>query len=317
MASDGLPYENLVPYLSTSIITLSTLAAIIVTGRMYGRMFLLRSVGWDDYCIVVAVLAALSLTTSTCLAVRAGTGRHYMIGTQISYCVCLGFARASLLLQLLRLAPSPKMRRFYWTLFALNALVTVITLSISVFKCPRRSGIHPEDVPAFIKSSCRVFFPIRFTVAVMGVVMDFRIRVPRRQRWVLYASFGAGGSVWVSSVTRMSYFIDIPNIARFFADPTYKVVYPALWTAIECNLAIICASIPCLHIVVKRVFPRILGTTVEKDRSSEIGISAGAGDMEMNSSYHSTVNSLDGDGGAHGNGMRDENGTEERSREGV
>lgn len=104
---------------------------------------------------------------------RLNTAMQYMIGTQISYCVCLGFARASLLLQLLRLAPSPKMRRFYWTLFALNALVTVITLSISVFKCPRRSGIHPEDVPAFIKSSCRVFFPIRFTVAVMGVVMDF------------------------------------------------------------------------------------------------------------------------------------------------
>jgi len=40
----------------------------------------------------------------------------------------------------------------------------------------------------------------------------------------------------------------------------------AIAMTVECHAAIICASIPCLHIVVKRVFPGIL-VTAENERS--------------------------------------------------
>ena len=43
---------------------------------MYGRIYLLKVVGPDDYCVVIAVLMALWLTISLCLSVRAGGGRH-------------------------------------------------------------------------------------------------------------------------------------------------------------------------------------------------------------------------------------------------
>ena len=76
MASDGLPHDSLGPHLSVSTITLSALAVTIVAGRMYGRMYLLRIVGSDDYCIVIAVLMALWLTISLCLTVRIGAGMH-------------------------------------------------------------------------------------------------------------------------------------------------------------------------------------------------------------------------------------------------
>jgi len=76
MASDDLPHGSLGPHLAISTITLSALAVIIVAGRMYGRIYLLKNAGWDDYCIVIAVLTSLWYTISVCVGVRAGVGRH-------------------------------------------------------------------------------------------------------------------------------------------------------------------------------------------------------------------------------------------------
>ena len=54
---------------------------------------------------------------------------------QILYVTSLGFSRASLLLQLIRLAPTPQMRRVFWGLFAFSVSFALSSFLTHVFIC--------------------------------------------------------------------------------------------------------------------------------------------------------------------------------------
>lgn len=70
--------DNIAPRLVIPTIFFSTLASIFVAARIYGRWWILGSrAGWDDYCLIIAMLGGIGFTISACIATNAGLGRHY------------------------------------------------------------------------------------------------------------------------------------------------------------------------------------------------------------------------------------------------
>jgi len=270
MASDVLPHDSLGPHLSISTITLSALAVTILVGRMYGRIYLLRNVGSDDYCIVIAVLIALLLTISLCLGVRAGGGRHewdippgnlsqiskvplpiptpfttspnttqVTFASQIAARISLGFARASLLLQLLRLAPSPRMRKVLWAIFTISLLVTIAALVGAMLKCVSVEKPIQNAPSSYKLKFCSSYFPFYFTMGALNIATDFvcwlvplkfiwGMTLPRRQKAGLFASFGVGGSVWIACIMRLVFLVELSNNGSIAANFTCRPPFPPL-----------------------------------------------------------------------------------------
>lgn len=73
IAAQGLPTDSLTPQLTISAGILSAVATLIVLFRLYGRAVILRVVGWDDYCVIIA---AVSFYTHTYHLTRYGSFAH-------------------------------------------------------------------------------------------------------------------------------------------------------------------------------------------------------------------------------------------------
>ncbi|KAA8912984.1 hypothetical protein FN846DRAFT_202162 [Sphaerosporella brunnea] len=286
--ADGLPHDDLSPRLMITAIVLCSLALLVVSCRIYGRTLIMRILGWDDYFMIVAALAALAQAICTCINAHAGSGKHVWDvplrnvlviikagnGANVSYIICLGFARASLLLQLLfRLAPSPRMRIFIWAFFALSWITTGGSLVVALARCKRPDPNTPYDgaKKGVNNDPCQHLFALQCAVSALNILSDvlvwlaplqliWRIKLPHRQKWALMLSFSLGGIVWIASIVRLGYIVSIQDVSKFELDPTYLSYGMALWATIEANTAVICTSTPSIHPVVKHWFPGLLGT---------------------------------------------------------
>ena len=66
-------FSTLLPSFEYLLLSLST---ILIGGRLVSRGYLLKSLGWDDLFIVIALVFALIVTISNMLLLSAGFGRH-------------------------------------------------------------------------------------------------------------------------------------------------------------------------------------------------------------------------------------------------
>ncbi|KAH8427739.1 putative integral membrane protein [Aspergillus melleus] len=82
------------------------------------------------------------------------------------------------------------------------------------------------------------------------------LQLPRRQKIALMAVFALGAFVLITSILRLQSLLVISESS----DPTYDNVGAATWSAIECNVAIICASLPGIRALISRLIPRFFST---------------------------------------------------------
>jgi hypothetical protein len=90
----------------------------------------------------------------------------------LSYIICIGFARASLPLQLPRLAPSPRMCIVIWTLFAVSGMSTIVAFCVSISRCTPPSGVVRRLDPTKLEDNCQKHFPVRFAVGALNILTD-------------------------------------------------------------------------------------------------------------------------------------------------
>ena len=82
------------------------------------------------------------------------------------------------------------------------------------------------------------------------------LQLPRRQKLGLFLVFMLGGIVTVISIVRL------PSLAYLLNshDPTYDNIPIAIYSSVESNVGIICASGPVLKPMIVRFFPGLLST---------------------------------------------------------
>ena len=83
---------------------------------------------------------------------------------------------------------------------------------------------------------------------VLPMPMVWGVKLPARQRLGLLAMFGLGTLVIVAGFMRLKYLVETTNSM----DPTWDGFMAWIWVAIECDVGIVCASIPSLKPLVAK-----------------------------------------------------------------
>ncbi|KAH8704041.1 hypothetical protein BGW36DRAFT_355420 [Talaromyces proteolyticus] len=84
------------------------------------------------------------------------------------------------------------------------------------------------------------------------------LQLPRQQNIALMAVFAVGIFVVVTTIIRLRSLLVISKSS----DPTYDVIGTVTWSAIECNVAIICVCRPPIKPLLSRYIPSVFGSSI-------------------------------------------------------
>lgn len=98
-------------------------------------------------------------------------------------------------------------------------------------------------------------------------------------------------SVTLVSILRLRTLVAIGKTTDF----TYDVVSPGIWSIIEMDIGILCACMPGIRALLKNVFPKILGSTRNKNSYGYRNTSSGG--RESNPQQYSSREDIRKDGG--------------------
>ncbi|KAK7722958.1 hypothetical protein SLS57_004814 [Botryosphaeria dothidea] len=269
---------------AATVITMTVLAFIILTSRLAIRTCVVSNFGPDDWFIIAAMTFTIVMAAMMMLQVHHGLGKHvwevsdmeqmdlskYLYVSVIFYNGAVGLVKISILLQYIRVFATKKMQTACRIVLTLNSMFTIETVIISVFDCTpipffwdkTIKGGHCVDFGAmwFSHASVNIAFDLIIVILPMPVINS--LKLPRRQKIALMGIFALGAFASVTSILRLQ---SIYNVS-YSHDITYDNVGAALWSAVEINTAIICASLPTFKAVVNKIFPRLLGSTRSTSR---------------------------------------------------
>lgn len=154
----------------------------------------------------------------------------------------------------------------------------VLTL-LNIFQCrpvSKTFNVHndpPKCIPiiTLYLTSAPITIVTDVIILVLPIPMLTGMHMPRRQKNILVFTFALGIFVMIVDVIRV-YFLQqaMVHVSSLTASPTssiglgdekdfaFVVSYSLMWTAVEVNVGIVCACIPTLKPIVKRILPILL-----------------------------------------------------------
>ncbi|TGZ76694.1 hypothetical protein EX30DRAFT_399101 [Ascodesmis nigricans] len=261
-------------------IAMISLSVILVAMRIYVRWRILHNMGLDDWLILISLLPAIGLTTSTLTGIRYGWGYHIWDNkpewtspslqmswtSQLLFVIAAVVSKLSMCWSFQRLSDSPKFSHILLISKSFILIWGIAFTFTTIFKC---MPVHAYWGDVHTRSNFCVNESISLMVAsVTNIVTDFwvtllpipilwRLRLPFRQRIILIVLMSLGLVACAAGIARVHYL-------EYTLFKTYDVTWEGytiwLWTAVEIDLGIICCSIPPLRPLIRRHFPRILDT---------------------------------------------------------
>lgn len=170
-------------------------------------------------------------------------------------------------------------------------IVTALATTLaSIFQC---TPIHKAwEVTGSVPGSCINVNALFFANAGLDIFQDaliyvlpmrmlYQLQVPRRQKIALMLVFAVGGFVVITGMIRLNSL----KVAQNTPDPSCKQ-FPlpwlnsrsneiidnnygaAVWSAIECNIGVVCASLPTFKPLIDRFFPSLMGRSASTPKNS-------------------------------------------------
>ncbi|KAJ1329646.1 hypothetical protein MN608_06382 [Microdochium nivale] len=257
---------------------------VFIAGRFYTRGVLLRSIGKDDWCMLIATAFSVIYSIAMCFEAKYGMGRHVetvgeketleqlkflMVGI-LNYNMGLNVVKLGFLFQYRRIFHGAVMQRIcYWFIVyvCLWACVQAVLLGLA---CLPVSIIVPS-----MANSCLDTLPIWYFSSGMSMATDMlifcipipsvlKLQLPLRQRIMVLGIFCLGFFVCIISVYRMLTL----KAGVISQDPSWDNIGAAIWSCIELNISIIASSLPTLRPLVARLLPGIGLSSAHNDRTA-------------------------------------------------
>ncbi|KAK3995731.1 hypothetical protein QBC44DRAFT_12543 [Cladorrhinum sp. PSN332] len=271
---DQLPPELLLidngPRLIRTLTPVTVLATIIVFLRLAMRLRRGAGIGTDDWLIILALIFTWGTWVIGVLFVKlGGLGRPIIVNMAIDpsrliinqkllfsgeliYPSAIAVTKLSILTMYQRIFPTKTMKLGWIVLGGMTAAWYVAVCLVAVFQCkpvgkvfdPMGPGtcINPTDF--FLGNS----IPNIITdVAILALPTYevYKLNLPRHQRVALGAVFLLGAGIVAVSSYRLHIHILLAEQGTS-ADFTMALYDPVIWTVLEPDMAIICASLPAL-----------------------------------------------------------------------
>jgi len=263
----GPPYKGM----QTTMVVLSTvmtsLGFVAIVLRFIARGVVVRKVGADDMFMVAGWLVTMGYLFEIWYGVRFGIGMHgtdigsipnmitllkIIYAVQLTYNTAIALVKISIVCFYLRLATADGS-------FRIQSLATIVFLVVFYIATQVASTLQclpisdNWNLAEGVKPKCFNTLVYFYVIAAINIVLDIwilvmplktlkDIRRPRRDKIVLFIIFGIGAFSCISSIVRL-YTI---RVYAQSTDPFYDGAPINMWSLIEVNVAIVCASVPAM-----------------------------------------------------------------------
>ncbi|KAB8068775.1 integral membrane protein [Aspergillus leporis] len=265
-------------------ISFTSLASIFVLARVYTRAGIMKRMEPNDWMIMIALTFSYVFMAFYIVEALNGMGMHsadippHILLKQMKafwitipfYNAALLCAKASILLQYFRVFPTRRMRTINWVMLGILATYGSWAVLSGFLNCVPVAKFWDRSIDGFCLSDKGLWFSnasmhITTDLAILMIPIPAlaNLELPRRQKIALISVFALGGFVCITSICRL---VALKQISES-TDPTYDNVGAASWSAIECNVGIICACLPTLRPLVSRVVPHLLSTLSTRNPS--------------------------------------------------
>ncbi|KAH8594916.1 hypothetical protein B0O99DRAFT_166811 [Bisporella sp. PMI_857] len=273
-----------VPVVITTIL-FTSIAFIVVSLRICTRVVMLKNAGADDYLMLASMLSSIGFAVVVFMQIKYGLGSPFasmpqehltkflqcLWATIPVYNLALTFSKLSIICQYMRIFTQEKVVKLCKIMLGILVVYGLWTVIGSACMCMPVS--HFWDLSP--KGSCMNKLAFWFSNAALNITTDIMIfaipmpllkqlQLPKRQKIGLMFVFGFGAFVCVTSVIRLKALYEI-SVAT---DTALEGVNAAIWSGIEINVAIACASLPSLKPLIGKILPGFLSTTSSRDRSN-------------------------------------------------
>ncbi|KAK7994649.1 hypothetical protein PG991_016237 [Apiospora marii] len=269
----------------------SALALVFLAQRLYTRIVFDGGLQWDDgetdiQSNVFGQATQLILVYEFAAAIEGVHGwelpipkyESFLLLSWVSpplYVLAGSFAKMSLLVVFLRLAPSGWFKVCSWATVGLVLTHTVVLIFVMIFSCHPLRKSWDVSIPA-TEGSCIDVVKLYFATAIANIITDLilfvlpirlilQLRMPKVQKIGVAIIFTFASATVVTSIVRCAY---LPMLLGN-ADQSWVIAQPSLWAIIEANLIIICGSTPTLRRFFRQVAPSLIGDSSSRGKSSK------------------------------------------------
>ncbi|KAF2830466.1 hypothetical protein CC86DRAFT_284143 [Ophiobolus disseminans] len=270
-----LAQEDQGPSSRAIVIAFTILSFICVCLRFYTRIVVQRNVGWEDYTIAVSMCFAIAMAVCQIYQVKSGSGKHvlfldlpaainilkFLYFSILAYCISLTLTKISILLQYRRIFTLREMRISIYVVMGICVAFGIESVTTGIFTCipvdafwdlTKRPTAKCLNENALYYANASLNIVTDLMVAILPVKVILGLQIPRKQKIALLIILTLGWFVCIVSMLRLHALI---VLAQHPEDTTWYSTSTAYWSAIEVNLAIVCASTPALKPLVVRIIP--------------------------------------------------------------
>lgn len=188
-----------------------------------------------------------------------------LYGTLIVYQLSIGFTKLSLCALYLKVfTTSRSSRLFLYSIFGFVVVATIILECVSIFQCNPVRGAY--DIS--IHSKCIDTIPAFYASTVHGILVDvllmafaapklMRLNLHARQKYALLLTVCLGGIPVIASIIRA---VRVSMILHA-TDKTWVSFDSSIWSAVDANVCLICASVPSLKPLLRQIAPTLMGSS--------------------------------------------------------
>ncbi|KAF4469225.1 integral membrane PTH11 [Fusarium albosuccineum] len=252
-------------------IVLGVISGISILLRIGSKILITNSdFGLDDLFIILTLTIGIPSTAMN-IHGTAGHGEGRDIWTlefdqitrfgfffwllEVFYFAQVSLLKMSLLFFYLRIFPGPA-QKLLWGTVIFNAIYGVAFIFLAIFQCSPISffwtgwdGEHEgtcANVNAIGWANASLHWKKKIGVAAMFIVGTF---------------------VTIVSIIRLQFLVDLGSSHN----PTYDQTEVSIWSTVEINVGIICASMPALRILLVRLFPVLGGSSYGSSKYNNYG----------------------------------------------
>lgn len=293
MAIDGdFPSRGRTVFIVTTVTFILT--TLFVIGRIISRFVILRNRTWDDWLMILAWFFAFGLSSTINFAAWRGLGRHDVdipkewlpalrqtgYAFSILYNPSLMATKSSILVFYLRMSKNTQKflrRASYATLALINIKGPVMTF-LYIFQCSPVAAAYKFNIPSkcmplvtLYLCSAPVSTVANLAILVLPIPLLTGMRLPIQQKTILVLTFSLGIFVTVIDIVRIYYLqraSDIQdglNDEKHLGDVTdfaWNASLSLMWSSVEVNVGIICACVPTLKPLIRRILPSMIADPI-------------------------------------------------------
>ncbi|KJZ76498.1 hypothetical protein HIM_04227 [Hirsutella minnesotensis 3608] len=266
-------------------IATTLIACVCVALRLFTRVHVVSgNLGSDDFLVLCALAFSIAFFFVGRHLYTVGAGHHMWdvlysdysprflqttVGATLTYAISISFSKLSILSFYLRVSPDLFFRRAVYGLIGLVCAYTVSYILVIVFRCQpvaKSWDLAVEGkcieylLPMMVLSIANILIDLIILVLPVKVIVP--LQIPTRQKVSLVLLFATGGFVCCAAIKRT---IIMPPLMRS-PDYSWDLTAQFIWSFVEVNAGIVCASLAALKPLFMRYIPVLI---VSKLRSSQ------------------------------------------------